>query len=76
MKSLTIKLTARLSARVSRLARARNVSQSEVVREALEEYGANQKGSVGEAAAALRGTFKGLPRDLSSNRKHLEGYGK
>lgn len=75
MKSFTIKLSAKLSARVSRLARARNVSQSEVVREALEAYSSNQKGSVGEAAAALRGSLKGLPRDLSSNRKHLAGYG-
>ena len=76
VKSLTIKLSAKLSARVSRLARARNVSQSDVVRAAIEAYGANQKGSVGEAAAALRGSLKGLPRDLSSNRKHLDGYGR
>lgn len=75
MKSLTIKLSSKLSARVSRIARARNVSQSEVVRAALESYSANQQGSVADACAALRGALKGLPRDLSSNRKHLDGYG-
>ena len=75
MKSLTIKLSAKLSARVSRIARARNVSRSDVVRDALEAYGANEEGTLGEAAAALRGTIKGLPRDLSSNSRHLRGYG-
>ena len=75
MKSLTIKLSARLSARVSRLALARNVSQSDVVRDALEVYSAHQQGTLGEAAALLRGSLKGLPRDLSTNPRHLKGYG-
>ncbi len=75
MKSLTIKLSDLLSARVSRLARARNVTRSEVVRDALEAYSENQKGSLGEAAASLRGSLKGLPKDLSSNSRHLKGYG-
>jgi predicted transcriptional regulator len=75
MESMSIKLPRALSAKVSRLAKRRNVSRTEVVRDALEAYTAQEGASAGSAASDLKGCLKGLPRDLSTNRKHLKGYG-
>ncbi len=74
MESMSIKLPRTLSAKVSRLAKRRNVSRTEVVRDALEAYTAADR-SAGSAVSDLKGCLKGLPRDLSANQKHLKGYG-
>jgi metal-responsive CopG/Arc/MetJ family transcriptional regulator len=74
-EAMSIKLPRTLSARVSRLAQRRNVSRTEIVRDALEEY-VNAHGKTERRDLAdLKGCLKGLPRDLSSNPRHLEGYG-
>jgi hypothetical protein len=75
MESMSIKLPRALSARVTRLARRRNVSRTEIVRDALEAYTAAEGSSAGSSVSDLKGCLKGLPRDLSTNRKHLKGYG-
>ena len=75
MDSLLIKLPKTLSARVSRLAKQRSVSRTEVVRDALEAYLAAGGLSAGSAVGDLKGCLKGLPRDLSTNHKYLERYG-
>lgn len=75
MESMSIKLPRVLSAKVARLAKRRNVSRTEVVRDALEAYTAQQGTTAGSVVSDLKGCLKGLPRDLSTNRKHLEGYG-
>ena len=75
MDSMSIKLPKSLSAKVSRLAKRRNVSRTEVVRNALEAYTASETASVASGVSDLKGCLKGLPRDLSTHRKHLEGYG-
>lgn len=75
MESMSIKLPRTLSAKVARLAKRRNVSRTEVVRDALEAYTAAEGSSVGSAVSDLKGCLKGLPRDLSTNPKHLKGYG-
>lgn len=75
MESMSIKLPRTLSAKVSRLAKRRNVSRTEVVRHALEAYTAADRSSAGGAVGDLKGCLKGLPRDLSTNQKHLKGYG-
>lgn len=75
MKSMTIKLPASLSARVARLAKKRRVSRSTVVREALEALPDEPEDTFVDRFAHLIGKAKGLPRDLSSDRRHLEGFG-
>lgn len=75
MESMSIKLPRALSAKVSRLARRRNVSRTEIVRDALEVYTAEEGSSAGSAVNDLKGCLKGLPRDLSTNPRHLKGYG-
>lgn len=75
MESMSIKLPRTLSAKVSRLAKRRNVSRTEIVRDALEAYTRAEGSTAGSAVSDLKGCLKGLPRDLSTNRKHLEGYG-
>jgi predicted transcriptional regulator len=72
---MSIKLPKTLSSKVARLAKRRNVSRTDVVRDALEAYTAQEGVSPAGAAADLRGCLKGLPRDLSTNPKHLKGYG-
>lgn len=75
MESMSIKLPRTLSAKVSRIARRRNVSRTEVVRDALEAYTSREGSSAATAVSDLKGCLKGLPRDLSTNHKHLKGYG-
>jgi predicted transcriptional regulator len=72
---MTIKLPARLSARVARLARARHTSRSEVVRQAIEALPIEERETVVERFAHLLGAARGLPRDLSTNKRYLRGFG-
>jgi predicted DNA-binding protein len=73
-KTLSIKVPAQLSARLSNLARRRRVPVSVVVREALEQIGEANTGSFGELAKEFCGRLSG-PADLSTNVEHLKGYG-
>ena len=75
MDSWSIKLPRTLSAKVSRLAKRRNVSRTEIVRDALEAYTSEDRLSASSAVSDLKGCLKGLPRDLSTNHKYLKGYG-
>ena len=72
---LTPKLTARLKREVSSLGK----SESTVVREALERYfkRKTERESCYDAAVRLGiiGCAKGLPRDLSTNKKYFKGFG-
>lgn len=75
MDSMSIKLPRALSARIARLAKRRNVSRTEIVRDALEAYTQANQAPAGASVSDLKGCLKNLPRDLSSNPRHLEGYG-
>lgn len=79
MGVLTVKLPAVLEARLDALVRSRKQSKSELVREAIErladEGAAPAQGSVLELVSDLVGVGDG-PRDLSTNPKHMRGYGK
>ena len=79
MVTMTVKLPPATSARLSAEARARRITKSQVVREALEKHlksnGSKHRPAFGELAGDLIGTAKGKYRDLSSNPKHMEGYG-
>ena len=78
MNTLTVKLPAALEARLEALVRKRKQSKSELVREAIErlveQSGAPVKGSVLDLIEDLVGMETG-PTDLSTNPKHMNGYG-
>ncbi len=75
MDSMTIKLPARLSARVVRLARERKVSRSELIRQAIEAYSPETGDTIVDRFGHLAGAGKRLPRDLSTDKRHLKGFG-
>jgi predicted DNA-binding protein len=75
LKTLSIKVPAALSARVSKLAKARRSTVSAVVREALEQYAPREGVSFADAARAYIGSVDGGPGDLATNPRHLRGFG-
>ena len=67
-----------LLADLEREAKARRVSKSALVRESLEatlHRSGRGAASCYDLARDLAGTLKGLPRDLASNPKYMEGFG-
>lgn len=76
MESWTIKVPKQLSARISRLARKRHISRSALVREALERLSEGESETFVARVSQWVGAAKGLPKDLSTNPRHLRGYGK
>ena len=79
MRTITLKLPDGLAARVSATVRRRGVSTSALVREALEDRLGSEardgKGSCLDLVGDLAGVLTG-PADLSSNARHLKGYGR
>lgn len=77
MDSLTIKLPRQLSARVSRLAKKRNLSRSALVREALELLTADKTGETFiDLISEYIGVADDVPADILTNPKHMKGYGR
>lgn len=79
MSTFSIKLPDSLTKKIEVASEKRGVSKSLIVREALVEYLHNsqnspKQGSFLELASDLCGSVKG-PKDLSTNKKHLEGFG-
>ena len=79
MKTLTVKLPDQLFFEITGQARARNMSKSDVVRERLAQHARplmkQHRGSLWIRMEDLVIDSKALPHDLSSNKKHLKGYG-
>ena len=79
MPTITLKLPDGLAARVSATVRRRGMTISALVREALEHRLGGEKRdrtrSCLDLAADLAGALTG-PADLSSNARHLKGYGR
>jgi Arc/MetJ-type ribon-helix-helix transcriptional regulator len=76
MKTISVKLPESLAAWLARMARRLGRSQSDIVREALtERRQANKRVSCHDLLDDVCGTFKG-PRDLSTNPRHLDGFGR
>jgi hypothetical protein len=72
----TVKLPKPLAAALSRAARARECSESELIRQGIERVLETDDGL---DMAVVIGPDVGVgqgPRDLSSNRKRLSGYGR
>jgi predicted DNA-binding protein len=72
----TVKLPKELAVRLARIAKARGRSESEIIREGIERM---TEADEGLDMQALIGADVGVgsgPKDLSSNRRRLAGYGR
>jgi len=77
---ITVRIPQALTARLRSRSRAKGTTESELVREALESYLAHSKKerSAYELAeeAGIIGPMRNAPKDLSTNPRHLKGFGK
>jgi len=80
MKVLSVKVPEALDRKITAAVKRRGMQKSEVVREALERYLDEthevRRGSFLDLAGDLVGCVKDAPADLSSNPKHMNGYGR
>lgn len=74
MRVVSIKLPQKLDEELSEIAKRRNASRSAILREALQSFARGSKRSVTALAGDLVGSLRG-PKDLSTSRRHLSGYG-
>lgn len=75
MRTVSFKLSEQLDEVLSDLARRRKSSRSALVREALEALAKGKRRSVTSAVDELVAPVEG-PSDLSTNPKHMVGYGR
>ena len=79
MQTISLKLPDDLLADLVREAKARRVSKSALVRESVEATLRRRPRGGGascyDLACDLAGMVKGLPRDVASNPKYMEGFG-
>lgn len=75
MRTVSFKLSDRLDDALSDLARRRKSSRSALVRAALEAFATGKRHSVTAVVDEFVGSLDG-PADLSTNPKHMAGYGK
>ena len=79
MKTLSVKLPEPLARWLIKQSRDLRRTQSDLVRQALEAQRQNGQGKKAKSCAELLADFGGFfegSRDLSTNPKHMEGYGK
>ncbi len=82
MKTMTVKLSDELAVRLERRAKRRGVSKSQLVRESIEEALGSKEGSVEEEPSAYDlmkdgfGCVNSGVGDLSTDPKHMEGFGR
>jgi hypothetical protein len=80
MTTVSLKLPERLLLRLEEESRARQTTKSRVVRECLEAQleppSVPAKPSCYDLAHDLAGSLKGLPRDLATNPRYLQDFGK
>ncbi|MDA0348671.1 MAG: ribbon-helix-helix domain-containing protein [Verrucomicrobia bacterium] len=82
MKTITIKVSEELDARLTLRAKRRGVSKSEIAREAIRrDLETNESGEVKEEPSAYDimkggcGIIDSGVTDLATNPKHMEGFG-
>jgi ribbon-helix-helix CopG family protein len=79
-RRLSVRVSQAIERQVKALAKRFGRSESEIVRDALEDY--CQRLTAGPTAydlfkaSGLIGCAKGLPSDLSTNPKYMEGFGR
>lgn len=76
MKTLTVKLPERLAVSLEREAERAQVSKSEMVRNILDRHLSGTPVSAVDLAGDLAGCVDSGVGDLSSNRAHLDGFGR
>jgi hypothetical protein len=79
MKTLTVKISDALFAEIASAAQMRRVPKSEIVRERLEGNASAPEGGKASLWSQMEDLViqeSSLPTDLSSNKAHLQGYGK
>jgi hypothetical protein len=80
MERINVRVDKRLKEELEAEAKAKGVQPSVIVRQALEEHMRSRAPNTTCHALAARlgliGAAKGLPADLSTNPKHLEGFGR
>ncbi len=80
MSTISLKLPDRLLELLEKESRTRRTTKSSLVREALEKsLSPRSRGSEAtcyDLARDLAGSVKGLPRDLATNPKHMDGFGR
>lgn len=77
---ITIRVPQPLGERLRHRSRLKGQTESELIRAALETYLAQSKGErlayeLAEEAGVI-GCIRRAPKDLSSNRRHFEGFGR
>jgi hypothetical protein len=76
---ISVRLTPKLAGKLKREVSLRGQSESTVVRDALESYFNRKPANENCYDAAVRlgiiGCAKGLPRDLSTNKRYFKGFG-
>jgi hypothetical protein len=79
MTTISVKIPESLKLRMESESNRRGLSKSRLIREALERAFATKKAAAGvtvfDLTKDLCGAVTGGPSDLSSNPKHLDGYG-
>jgi hypothetical protein len=80
MERINVRVEERLKQQLEAEAREKGVRPSDIVREALEEHMRQRTPRLNCRDLAERlgilGSAKGLPADLSTNPKHMEGFGR
>ncbi len=81
MSTLTIKIPATLEREIILATRREQLTKSELVRRAVAAYLLRSSGQAAlvsalEQAGDLVGCFKGGPKDLASNAKYMDDFGK
>jgi hypothetical protein len=78
MQTVSMRLPDDLLLELDRAAKARRVPKSRIVRESLEKTlraPSKKKPSCLDLASDLVGSLKGLPKDIATNPKYMEGFG-
>lgn len=79
-KRITVRIPEVLTARLRNRSRAKGSTESDLVREALENYLGNEPGerTAYELAkeAGIVGSVRNAPRDLSTNPRYMKGFGR
>jgi hypothetical protein len=76
MPMMTLRLSRQESARLASLSKKRRVTRSELVRKALALLDKSEPRSLLDDWVDAIGLVKKAPRDLSSNPRHLAGFGR
>jgi hypothetical protein len=77
MATPSIKLPEPLDGKLTAIAKRRHTTRAKVLSEALDAYDKQaRRPTIGDLAADLIGSVNDAPEDLSTNPKHMSGFGR